>query len=226
MLGSELWAGAGACCPPGVLSARWAWCWEGGPFPPFRLHNPRIVDSLVNFPGSTSCSEGGGMTDGCGWGCRDHWAGGAGGPPGWGRGQAWPGVLCIDHTLQGALRASRMVWAGPDPPTRAWYSQVPWPHHRLAAAEEQAGGPQSPRLLAQASPAELGQLQGGRATRPRLRASPLNLLRCPINRQRPCASAQPQCPLHGGLRLPTDRSSCLKRPARPTRLLPGPAAQC
>ena len=37
--------------------------WGEACFQPFCLHNPRIVDSLGNFPGSTSCSEGGEMSD-------------------------------------------------------------------------------------------------------------------------------------------------------------------
>lgn len=49
-----------------------------GPLPLLlHFHNPCIVDSLGNFPGSTSCLEGGEMTDRGGWGSRDHWPRGA-----------------------------------------------------------------------------------------------------------------------------------------------------
>lgn len=55
----------------GVPRARWAAPRrEQVPSRAIRLHNPRIVDSLGNFPGSTSCSEGGEMSDGGGWGLR------------------------------------------------------------------------------------------------------------------------------------------------------------
>ena len=49
-------AGTFPPCPVGLV--RGEAC-----FQPFGLHNPHIVDSLGNFPGSTSCSEGGEMSD-------------------------------------------------------------------------------------------------------------------------------------------------------------------
>lgn len=47
------------------------------PLPLLRFHNPCIVDSLGNFPGSTSCLEGREMTDRGGWGSRGCWPRGA-----------------------------------------------------------------------------------------------------------------------------------------------------
>ena len=49
-------AGTFPPCPVGLV--RGEAC-----FQPFCLHNPHIVDSLGNFPRSTSCSEGGEMSD-------------------------------------------------------------------------------------------------------------------------------------------------------------------
>lgn len=46
-----------------------------------------------------------------------------------------------------------------------------------------------------------------RVASPCLRAGPLNLLRCPINRQQPCAAAQLQCPPRASP-WPTRWSSC------------------
>lgn len=70
----------------------------------------------------------------------------------------------------------------------------PQPHRRLVGREEWAGTPTEPQALA----AQLSWDRQGRGMGipgpplHSLRAGPLNQLRCPINRQQPCAAAQLQ----------------------------------
>lgn len=140
---------------------------------------------------------------------------GSAGPPGWGalqaclgegKGHTWPGVLPAGTATPCRIPPRR---DRPAPLTGAWLFQVP--AQGRATAPPQAGGQggvgRDPnRAPGSGSPAELGQV--GRRDGPplhSLQAGPLNLLRCPINRQQPCAQLQRLPPASP---LPTGWSRC------------------
>lgn len=196
----------GLGCPAGAPCARWAQRWEKGPSEPFRLHNPHIVDSLGNFPGSTSCWEGGEMSDGGGWGlwgplggglCRPALAGAKVVP-----GQVSSFTLWQPHlagTPQGSKDSEGQVQALPPGPGISRCLLPAWPHCRLVGGEGPAGPPRAHRSPGppppNPGPAELGQ-QGEREalSSPWPPGWPIKAVPLPINRQPPCAVAPLPCP--------------------------------
>lgn len=137
--------------------------------------------------------------------------------PGWGKGQAWPGVLsprCDDCTLQGTLRALKIVRGRPSPFHQglAFPGACSMPGLSPTAGSGRGGvgrdttGPH--RAPGSQGPAELEQLgqEGGTSLvyssseGPWPPGWPIKPTCCPINRQQPCAVAQLRCPRMPGLR--------------------------
>ena len=149
-------------------------------------------------------------------GCGATGPGGAAGLPGGGqrsRLARCPPPCWDSHTLQGPpprilRRTGQPLSPGPGI-SRCLLRARPQPHRRLAGGLGWAGTPIEPQ--APAAQLSWGRRGGGMGVPGLplhgLRAGPLNLLYCPINRQQPCAAAQLQR-LPPASPLPTRRSCC------------------